>query len=286
MSEKIRNDLQNLLSNYLPAVQDTLNNADPVISKIVKEDRMVYGKNIMIAYRYNDLDFAQLKLPLITCSNTDRITLKDSINNFQLNIQVKPFLQGFIEDTRRKFRKLFYLDNQEDNFNSINRLFKQDYINYKQLGDLEIKASCYTGEGFNVSALRSLATDKDFIIVSNKIKNLYMDYLKSEGHLEGYKKEGVLFTPFTTLIVLNGLPDNIIYLINSKDFKIEQLADWSWLPVSESGILVDKEHYTTYYMTLVKYMNLICTNPKNQCKIILEDTDKLNTYCTYKRRTL
>lgn len=283
MSEKIRNDLQNLISNYLPVVQDTLNNEDPVISKIIKEDKMVYGKQIMITYRYNNLDFAQLQLPLITCSNTTRITLKDSINNFQLDMETKPILQEFIEDTKRKFRQLFYLGNQEDNFNSINELFKPDYINYEQLGDLETKASCYKGEGFNISALRSLTKDKDFIIVSNKIKNLYMDYLKSEGHLEGYKKEGVLFTPFTTLIVFNGLPDNIIYLINSKDFKIEQLGDWTWLPVMESSILADKEHYTTYYITLVKYMNVICTQPKNQYKIILQDTDKLNTYCTYKK---
>ena len=63
---------------------------------------------------------------------------------------------------------------------------------------------------------------------------------------------------------------NEILLLNSSTFTLHQLCDWLWLSDEDGKIIRGEDRYN-YYATLVKYCNLICTNPQYNAKIILKE---------------
>ena len=56
-------------------------------------------------------------------------------------------------------------------------------------------------------------------------------------------------------------PENTIYLINTNDFVLAQLCDWSWLEDEDGKILKQVPGKAAYSATLVKYAELICKKP-------------------------
>ena len=63
---------------------------------------------------------------------------------------------------------------------------------------------------------------------------------------------------------------NEILLLNSSTITLHRLCDWLWLS-GEDGKIIRGEDTYNYYATLVKYCNLICTNPQYNAKIILKE---------------
>jgi hypothetical protein len=64
-------------------------------------------------------------------------------------------------------------------------------------------------------------------------------------------------------------PDNIIYLLNTDDFCLNQLCDWEWLEDEDGKILRQVNGKAAYTATLVKYAELICKKPCGQARIEL-----------------
>ena len=62
-------------------------------------------------------------------------------------------------------------------------------------------------------------------------------------------------------------PDDKIYLVNTDDFVLAQLCDWSWLEDEDGKILKQVPGKAAYSATLVKYAELICKRPCAQCEI-------------------
>lgn len=60
---------------------------------------------------------------------------------------------------------------------------------------------------------------------------------------------------------------NTIYILNSKDWELQQLADWGWLD-ADGSILTRVADKAAYEATLTKYCDLICKRPFAQAKII------------------
>lgn len=60
-------------------------------------------------------------------------------------------------------------------------------------------------------------------------------------------------------------PEQTIYLLNTKDFTLNQLCDWQWLEDDNGRILKQKPGKPVYTATLVKYAELLCSNPSGQC---------------------
>ena len=60
-----------------------------------------------------------------------------------------------------------------------------------------------------------------------------------------------------------------MYFINSDDFVMGQLADWSWIEGTNHDILHPIANKAAYGATLVKYCNLICTKPSAQARLKL-----------------
>ena len=56
-------------------------------------------------------------------------------------------------------------------------------------------------------------------------------------------------------------PDGEIYLVNTDDFVLAQLCDWSWLEDEDGKILKQVPGKAAYSATLVKYAELICKRP-------------------------
>ena len=73
----------------------------------------------------------------------------------------------------------------------------------------------------------------------------------------------------------NGIPiyaepfagDDVMYFINTDDFILAQLADWSWVEGTTHEILHPIQGKAAYTATLVKYCNLLCRKPKYQAQL-------------------
>ncbi|MBO7345626.1 MAG: phage major capsid protein [Clostridia bacterium] len=59
-------------------------------------------------------------------------------------------------------------------------------------------------------------------------------------------------------------PRGTLYMLNTNDFALHQLCDWQWLADEDGKILRQVPGKPVYTATLVKYADLICTNPCGQ----------------------
>ena len=73
-------------------------------------------------------------------------------------------------------------------------------------------------------------------------------------------------------LVINGVPvyadkycpENRIYFVNTNDFALCQLCDWSWLEGEGGKVLKQIPGKAAYSATLVKYAELVCKKPGGQ----------------------
>ncbi len=111
----------------------------------------------------------------------------------------------------------------------------------------------------------------DTIICSLGVKRMISAMLLANGYdspiveiENGYKAS-----------TFNGIPiigdrfctKDTMYVLNSKDFTLNQLCDWQWLEDDDGRILKQVPGKPVYTATLVKYAELICSNPSGQAKI-------------------
>lgn len=66
-------------------------------------------------------------------------------------------------------------------------------------------------------------------------------------------------------------PDGKIYFLNTDDFVLCQLCDWSWLENESGRVLTQVPGKAAFSATLVKYAELICKRPCGQGLIKLTD---------------
>ncbi len=59
-------------------------------------------------------------------------------------------------------------------------------------------------------------------------------------------------------------PEGTMYLLNTNDFQLHQLCDWQWLEGDDGKVLKQIPGKPVYTATLVKYADLICSNPGGQ----------------------
>ncbi len=114
-------------------------------------------------------------------------------------------------------------------------------------------------------------TQPDMILTSFAQRKKYFDLVKTSGtnfdylNLDGGYKA----------LSFNGIPlvadrfvrNDYMYFINTEDFKLQQLCDWSWIQGDGGSILHQMDNKAAYQATLVKYANLICLKPSFQHKL-------------------
>ncbi|MBR1746686.1 MAG: phage major capsid protein [Clostridia bacterium] len=116
--------------------------------------------------------------------------------------------------------------------------------------------------------------DTNLIMTSHKLRREYLNVLRDHClnvdimHLDGGYKS----------LCYNGIPvyadrfvpDETMYFVNTDDFRLGQLADWTWLEGSDGKILRQLDNKAAYGATLVKYANLICKRPIAQARVLYE----------------
>lgn len=112
----------------------------------------------------------------------------------------------------------------------------------------------------------------DLLLASYDMRRKYLAALQSSRTNVDYMN---LDGGFKT-ISYNGIPiyadrfveDNTIHFVNTEDFKLQQLGDWSWIEGEGGRILRQLDNKAAYGATLVKYANLICVRPVGQAKMV------------------
>lgn len=102
-------------------------------------------------------------------------------------------------------------------------------------------------------------------LASLKDSRLNVDYMNLDG---GFKT-----------MCYNGIPvyadrfvaENTMHFVNTEDFKLQQLGDWSWIEGEGGRILRQLDNKAAYGATLVKYANLICVRPVGQAKLVYSE---------------
>ena len=111
----------------------------------------------------------------------------------------------------------------------------------------------------------------DFIAVSASVKYAYQEYMAQyKRNIDVMELAG----GFKTLSY-NGIPlvydrfieDGVMYLLNTKAFKLHQLCDWQYLETENGKILRQTQGKPTYTATLVKYCDLVCDRPNGQARL-------------------
>lgn len=126
------------------------------------------------------------------------------------------------------------------------------------LDDIEEAGGCYT----------------DLIICSYDVRRAYfahlattrtnLDYMNLDGGFRALSYNGI------PLVADRFAPEKQMYFLNTDDFKLAQLNDWSWIEGSTGKVLRQMENKAAYTATLVKYANLICSRPIGQGLIEFE----------------
>ncbi len=111
----------------------------------------------------------------------------------------------------------------------------------------------------------------DFIACAADVKYAYQDYLgQYKRNVDIMELEGGYKT-----LSFNGIPlvyerfvdDGVMYLLNTKSFKLHQLCDWRFLETENGKILRQNQGKATYTATLVKYCDLMCDKPNGQARL-------------------
>ena len=118
-------------------------------------------------------------------------------------------------------------------------------------------------------------TEPNIILCDYNLRREYFTGLRKYGisidyaEVDGYK-----------VPVCSGIPicaDSFIapntgYVLNTDDFVLAQLNDWSWVEGIGDSILQPMANKAGYSATLVKYCNLLCTRPNGQLQFTYEAT--------------
>lgn len=118
--------------------------------------------------------------------------------------------------------------------------------------------------------LESDGARTDMIMVSTDVKYAYQNYLASNRLqmdtielTDGFKAMSFYGIP---MVADRIMPKGTIYALDTSTFTLQQLCDWRWLEYENGKILRGNDN-GTYTAVLVKYCDLICTEPCKNARI-------------------
>ncbi len=111
----------------------------------------------------------------------------------------------------------------------------------------------------------------NFIACSSAVRRAYQQYLTAyrtnidimnlEGGFKAISHNGI------PLVADRFVDDDTLYLLNTDDFTLHELCDWTWIEGDDGRVLKQTPNLPVYTATLVKYAELICDKPNGQAKI-------------------
>ncbi len=114
----------------------------------------------------------------------------------------------------------------------------------------------------------------NLLIASYAARRAYLEYLRTNCLNVNHQQIEAGFSSITfngiPLYVEKFAPDDSVFFVNTNDFKMIQLNDWSWVEGNTNNILNPISGKAAYYATLVKYCNIMCIRPMAQAKLYLD----------------
>lgn len=111
----------------------------------------------------------------------------------------------------------------------------------------------------------------NLIIASYDMRRKYLEYIRTNSLNIDHKEIEAGFSSITyngiPMYVEKFAPNGKSYFVNTDDFKLVQLNDWSWIEGNAGNILHQTAGKATYFATLVKYCNLLCLRPMAQASL-------------------
>ena len=178
--------------------------------------------------------------------------------------------------------KLYVQGSKDNEISGLNKIFSNSSLLYgvqrstnKWLAPYSSSTSTEISDLLVESAIDFLSEKADskvnFIACSSAVKRAYQEYLAAyRRNIDTIELKGGF-----RAISHNGIPmvadrfvdSDTMYLLNTDDFTLYELCDWTWLEGEDGRILKQTEGYPTYSATLVKYAELMCDKPCGQAKI-------------------
>lgn len=229
--DSVRNFAPNLAFRIINP-NDTYGSYEPMCVKAL--DKV---NNIVTSTRYADKDFNGYKISTLRGLKNEITGLEALFNNTTLYTLKKssfPWLQGYTKE------------------------------NVGALSEVVIQAA--------IDEVEELSGNQvDYISCSAGVRRAYQDALSTmrrnvdvmnlDGGFRAISYNGI------PLVVDRFVKDDVMYLLNTKDFEFCQLGDWQWLEGNDGKIIKQKDNYPIYTATLVKYAELICDRPNAQAKL-------------------
>lgn len=111
----------------------------------------------------------------------------------------------------------------------------------------------------------------NLIIASYDMRRKYLEYIRTNSLNVDHKEIEAGFSSITyngiPLYVEKFAPAGMAYFVNTDDFKLVQLGDWSWIEGNNGNVLQQLPGKASYHATLVKYCNLLCLRPMAQASL-------------------
>ena len=281
---------------YLSIIAHQLNtNVDVLLGKIQQTTNDVWGKEI-IKNIYVNGKMLTLKEELETMYASIEISdkaIRCSQNNTGAFVNLlNDEIENMIKDATYRLKGAFYTEDKKPDYlpedykyepikvTGLKKLFD---ISSKTLYGLNRKENPEMNpvikhiNKFDPIKIQEIIDNNneevDVIICSNKIKRDYMEYMAE--HRQNIELEecdgGFKCLKFNNsiLMITAKIPDNEIYLLSTKDFKLHQLCDWLWMEDENGNILKQAGWKPVFRATLVKYGNYMCERPYKQIKITI-----------------
>ena len=86
----------------------------------------------------------------------------------------------------------------------------------------------------------------------------FVETMELEGGFKAMSYNGI------PIVADRFCPAGTMYLLNTNDFTLHQLCDWQWLSDDDGRVLKQVPGKPVYTATLVKYADLICSQPNGQ----------------------
>lgn len=110
-------------------------------------------------------------------------------------------------------------------------------------------------EGSTVDLMLCSYAVRRKILATFSEKGIELPTVEMEGGFKAISYKGI------PIVADRFCPENTLYFLNTKDFKLHQLCDWQWLEAEDGKILKQVPGKPVYTATLVKYAELICERP-------------------------
>ena len=292
--ETANNALKNV---YLSVVGNQLDcNTDCVLGRIKQTTSDVYGKEILVLTYINGKPYtlrselaniyAKLEISdkAIRCSQNSAGVFVNLLNDEMENLIRLTSMHisnaFYSEDKPREYMSEEEKSNYQPLvFNGLKYLFDDNEELLYGVDREEIKPITKAISKFDDASIQEIIDDYNedvnFIICSPKTKREYQEYLNRNSQIIDFAEfEGgfkcIKFNGIIPIATNRNIPDNELYLINTDDFKLHQLCDWTWIEGENGSILRQVPGYPKYSAQLVKYANYICSQPQRQIKVIKE----------------